>query len=70
MTNRELRLIKGNRHNGVQRRQVQPSVPLTPAEAEEGAYFKELASARAARQAMLERIMAELEELDEISSVA
>lgn len=66
MTDRELKLIKGNG----QLRQRQPGVTLTPAEAEEGAYFKELAAARAARQAMLQRIMAELEELDEMSSAA
>ena len=70
MTDRELRLIKRNGHNGMQRCQDQPSVSLTPAETKEGAYFKKLVAARAARQAMLERIMAELEELDEISSAA
>jgi hypothetical protein len=70
MTDRELKLIKRNGHNGAHSCQGQPAVTLTPAEAEEGAYFKELAAARAARQAMLQRIMAELEELDEMSSAA
>lgn len=66
MTDRELKLIKGNG----QRRQGQPGVTLSPAEAEEATYFKELAAAKAARQVMLQRIMAELEELDEMSSAA
>ena len=43
---------------------------LTEAEAAEAARFKALVADRAARQAMLYRIMAELEELDEISPAA
>lgn len=70
MTDRELKLIKRNGHHGSQPRNGQRAVTLTPAEAEEGAYFKELAAARAARQAMLQRIMAELEDLDEKSTAA
>ncbi len=70
MTDRELKLIKRNGHHKAQPHQDQPSATLTPAEAKEGAYFKELVAARAARQAMLQRIMAELEELDEMSSAA
>jgi hypothetical protein len=43
---------------------------LTPAERAEAARFKALTAAKAARQAMLHQIMAELQELDEIESAA
>lgn len=43
---------------------------LTPAEAEEVARFKALVAAKAARQAMLRQIMAELDELDDIPPAA
>jgi hypothetical protein len=43
---------------------------LTEAEAAEAARFRELIAARAARQAMLRRIIAELEDWDEIWSAA
>jgi hypothetical protein len=43
---------------------------LTQAEAAEAARFRALIAARAARQAMLHRLIAELEELDEISPAA
>jgi hypothetical protein len=43
---------------------------LTPEERDEAARFKALTAAKAARQAMLHRIMSELQELDEIESAA
>jgi hypothetical protein len=43
---------------------------LTEAEAAEATRFKEMIAARAARQARLYRIIAQLEALDEISSAA
>jgi hypothetical protein len=43
---------------------------LTPAERAEAARFKALTSIKAARQAMLHRIMSELQELDETQSAA
>ena len=46
------------------------SPTLTPAERAEAARFRALTAAKAARQAMLHQIMAELQELDEIESAA
>ena len=43
---------------------------LTPAERAEAARFRALTAAKAARQAMLHQIMAELQELDETESAA
>lgn len=51
--------------------EAEPAQPtLTEAEQVEAARFKALVKARAARQAMLRRIKAELDDLDEISSAA
>ncbi len=48
-----------------------PSLPiLTPAERAEAARFRALTAAKAARQAMLHQIMAELQDLDETESAA
>lgn len=47
-----------------------PQSALSPAEAAEVARFKALTAARAAQQAMLERIMAELDDLDAIPPAA
>jgi hypothetical protein len=44
--------------------------PLTPEERAEAARFRALTAAKAARQAMLHRIMSELQELDEAQSAA
>jgi hypothetical protein len=49
---------------------ISSSPTLTPAERAEAARFKALTAAKAARQAMLHRIMAELQELDEIEPAA
>jgi hypothetical protein len=43
---------------------------LTPAERAEAARFRALTADKAARQAMVHQIMAELQELDEIESAA
>lgn len=43
---------------------------LTPEERDEAARFKALTAAKAARQAMIHRIMSELQDLDEIGSAA
>lgn len=45
-------------------------VQMTPAEAEEAARFKRLAADKAARRLMLEQLMAELADLDDLSSAA
>lgn len=45
-------------------------IDITPAEAAEVARFKALTAARAAQQAMIERIMAELDDLDAIPPAA
>ena len=67
MTKRKLKLVKSKKeHMSVQQK---PPV-LTPAEMAEAARFKALTAARAARQAMLYRIMAEFEELDKSSPAA
>jgi hypothetical protein len=47
-----------------------PQSAITPAEAAEVARFKALTAARAAQQAMIERIMAELDDLDAIPPAA
>jgi hypothetical protein len=46
------------------------AVEMTPAEAEEAARFRRMAADKAARQVMLEQLMAELAEFDELSSAA
>ena len=72
MTERQLRLIKFER-NGTQPqplRQSQPPTVLTEAEEAEAVYFRRLVEERAARQMMLQQIMAELSDLDEISPAA
>ncbi|MEW5956315.1 MAG: hypothetical protein AB1801_01230 [Chloroflexota bacterium] len=74
MTERKLKLVKtekrmvGRRTKAKQLapRLVAAPVALTEAEAAEAARFRELVQARAARQAMLRRIIAELEDLDEM----
>lgn len=45
-------------------------VTMTPAEAAEAARFRRMAADKAARQVMLEQIMAELAEFDDLSSAA
>ncbi len=44
--------------------------PISPAEQAEAARFRALTAAKAARQAMLRQIMAELQDFDEVSSAA
>ena len=70
MAERQLRLIKFDRNGTQPLRQSQPPAPLSEAEEAEAAYFRQLVEERAARQMMLQRIMAELSELDEISPAA
>lgn len=66
MAETQLKLVK--RKSTVIRKAAVPS--LTPEERDEAARFKALTAAKAARQAMLHRIMSELQELDEIESAA
>ncbi len=70
MAERQLKLVKFERKRTQPLSQSHPSGPLTAAEEAEAAYFRRLVEERAARQMMLQRIMAELAELDEISSAA
>lgn len=81
MNKQTLKLVKGKKNKsrpagGIKpakrrARRVTPPVPeLTPAEASEAARFRALIAAKAARQAMVRRIMAELESLDDISPAA
>lgn len=65
----ELELVSGAA-SASELEQVIERPDLTEAEAAEAARFKEMIAARAARQAMLYRIIAKLEALDEISSAA
>jgi hypothetical protein len=77
MTDRKLKLVKTTNGHAEQARKpigslrpVSPrgrpkSPPLSPAEAAEAARFRELTAARAAQQAIIRRIMAELEDLDD-----
>jgi hypothetical protein len=76
---KQVRTAKINGLNGQKRKGKQangltlsppPELMLTPAEAAEAARFRALTAARAARQAMLHRIMAEIAELDETSPAA
>lgn len=67
MTKRKLKLVQfRNKHEP----QSQQSPALTPAEMAEAARFKAMTAARAARKAMIYRIMAEFEELDRSSPAA
>ena len=70
MTERQLKLIKPYKNKPESMVQRPKPVPLSPAEEVEAAYFRTMVEARAARQVMLERIMAELTDLDEISPAA
>jgi hypothetical protein len=71
MTERRLKLVKTRRYDKEQISQRQVPVSLSPAEAEEAAYFRQLVEARAARQVMLQQIIAELAaDLDEIAPAA
>lgn len=67
MTERKLKLIKSK--NG-HKPPAQKAPVLTPAEMAEAARFKAMTAVRAARQAMIYRIIAELEESDRSSSAA
>lgn len=70
MTERQLRLIKFEKNRTQPLSQSRPPALLTAAEEAEAAYFRQLVEERAARQMMLQRIMAELSDLDEISPAA
>jgi hypothetical protein len=77
MAETKLKLIKnqntfvGKRAEAKTRAPRVTAVPaLTPEERAEAARFKALTAAKAARQAMLHRIMSELQELDEVESAA
>jgi|GEM_PF-2871519 len=50
--------------------EVDDGMQMTPAEAAEAARFRRMAADKAARQVMLEQIMAELAEFDDLSSAA
>jgi hypothetical protein len=66
MTQRKLKLVKYKNGRTKQMRRRGAKAPvLTPDEAAEAARFKAMTAARAARQAMLRRIMAEVAALDE-----
>jgi hypothetical protein len=67
MTERKLKLVKSKNGRTAEHQKLPV---LTPAEMAEAARFKALTAARAARQAMLYRIMAEFEELDKSSPAA
>ena len=56
--------------SGQQTTPAQKQSALTPAEMNEAARFRALTATRAARQAMLYRIMSEVEELDQVSPAA
>lgn len=66
MAETQLKLVKSK--SAVIGKVAAPS--LTSAERDEAARFKALTAAKAARQAMLHRIMSELQELDDIESAA
>jgi hypothetical protein len=81
MTQRKLKLVKHKngrtkqmRETGTKQhvpRSTNPKAPvLTPDEVTEAARFKAMTAARAARQAMIRRIMAEVAALDETSPAA
>ena len=71
MTEVQLKLVKTKKYQmELAEDRVQDGVSMTPAEAEEVAYFRQLVEAKAARQIMLQRIMTELADLEEISSAA
>jgi hypothetical protein len=81
MTQRKLKLVKNKNGRAKQmgeigKKQHGPKSPnpkdpaLTPEEVAEAARFKAMTAARAARQAMLRRIMAEVAALDETSPAA
>ena len=66
MTQRKLKLLKYKNGRTKQKRGMSAKAPaLTPDEAAEAARFKAMTAARAARQAMIRRIMAEVAALDE-----
>lgn len=81
MAEHTLKVVKNNRQTGRVNRatargahkpglKLHSGPGLTPAEAAEAARFRAMIAARAARQAMLHRIMSELQELDEVSPAA
>ncbi len=67
MAKRKFKLLKSKNERAAS---YQKPPALTPAEMAEAARFKALTAARAARQAMLYRIMREFEELDKSSPAA
>jgi hypothetical protein len=77
MAETKLKLIKNQNSLNSKRAEAQTHAPriaaaptLTPEENAEAARFKALTAAKAARQAMLHRIMSELQEVDEIEPAA
>ncbi len=81
MSKSELKLVKlkkkrgkivaaNNRRKRDQALKSQEGPALTPAEESEAERFKALTAAKAAQQAMLRRIMAEISSMDDISPAA
>ena len=66
----KLKLIKNQKNQAPISHSTSPISSLTPAEQAEVARFKALTATKAARQAMLQRIMSELQDLDETQSAA
>jgi hypothetical protein len=67
MTKRKLRLVKKSKPKVLESQQ--PSA-LSSAEIAEATRFREMTAARAARRAMIHRIMSEVADLDEVSPAA